>query len=272
MRDPRDATTTLILCGGRATRMGGVDKPLQAFLGRPMVEHVIERLAPQTGGRVMISANRHREAYERFGYPVLADSMPDFPGPLAGILAGLEALAATEPDGWLLCVSGDSPWLPGDLLERLSGGLGTATLPPSPLPSPAPRERELLRAQARSGSAIGQGRSGSAIGQARFDSAMGHGGVDRATVKGPFDSAMALGREGPGQPLRSQPLASLIHVRHRDTLGAALRAGERRVEAWLRTLPLALVAFDRPQDERAFANINDRSELEQLERLPPGDR
>jgi molybdopterin-guanine dinucleotide biosynthesis protein A len=229
MRDPRDATTALILCGGRATRMGGVDKPLQAFLGRPLVEHVIERVAPQTGGRVLISANRHRDAYERFGHPVLADTLPDFPGPLAGMLAGLEALARTEPEGWLLCVSGDSPWLPADLLARLVSGWRPATLPPSPLPSPAPREREL-------------------------------------------DSAMALGREGPGLPLRSQPLASLIHVRHRDTLAAALHAGERRVEAWLRTLPLALVTFDRPQDERAFANINDRSELEQLERLPPGDR
>jgi molybdopterin-guanine dinucleotide biosynthesis protein A len=237
MRDPRDATTALILCGGRATRMGGVDKPLQAFLGRPLVEHVLGRIAPQTGGRVLISANRHPQAYARFGHPVLADTLPDFPGPLAGILAGLEALEALEArdaDAWMLCVSGDSPWLPHDLLERLVTGLSTATLPPSPPPSPAPRERESRPRDA-------------------------HGGAP--------DCAMALGREGPGQPLRSQPLASLIHVRHREALEAALRAGERRVEAWLRTLPLALVAFDRPQDERAFANINDRSELERLERL-----
>jgi molybdopterin-guanine dinucleotide biosynthesis protein A len=142
MRDPRDATTALILCGGRATRMGGVDKPLQAFLGRPLVEHVLERIAPQTGGRVLISANRHPLEYARFGHPVLADTLPDFPGPLAGILAGLEALEARDADAWLLCVSGDSPWLPQDLLERLVTGLSAATLPPSPPPSPAPRERE----------------------------------------------------------------------------------------------------------------------------------
>jgi molybdopterin-guanine dinucleotide biosynthesis protein A len=81
---------------------------------------------------------------------------------------------------------------------------------------------------------------------------------------------MALGREAPGEPLRPQPLASLIHVRHRAGLAAALDAGERRVEGWLRSLPLARVAFDRPADECAFANINNRSELERLERLDRG--
>ena len=210
--------TALLLCGGRATRMGGVDKPLQPFQGRPLVEHVLARIAPQTGGRALISANRHLDDYRRLGHPVLQDTLPDFPGPLAGILAGLEALAASHEgefgeiedvgDDWLLVVSGDSPWLPEDLLVRLAEGLGP----------------------------------------------------DRS-------AAMALGREAPGEPLRSQPLASLIHVKHRASLDAALRAGERRVEGWLSGLPLARVAFDRPDDERAFANINDRSELERLERL-----
>jgi molybdopterin-guanine dinucleotide biosynthesis protein A len=209
--------TALILCGGRATRMGGVDKPLQPFLGRPLAAHVIDRIAPQTGGRVLISANRHLDDYRRLGFPVLPDTLPDFPGPLAGMLAGLTALADGPADGpaapddgdaWLLVASGDSPWLPPDLLARLAAGR-----------------------------APGQ------------------------------TAAMALGREGPGEPLRSQPLASLIHASHRDALAAALQSGERRVEDWLRTLPLARVAFDRPEDDRAFANINDRSELERLERL-----
>lgn len=205
--------TALLLCGGRATRMGGVDKPLQPFLGRPLVEHVLARIAPQTDGRVLISANRHLDAYRRLGHPVLKDSLPDFPGPLAGILAGLDAMTARheyaqDGDEWLLVVSGDSPWLPEDLLCRLAEGLGT----------------------------------------------------DQT-------AAMALGREGPGEPLRSQPLASLIHAGHRASLAAALRAGERRVEGWLASLPLARVAFDRPGDDHAFANINDRSELERLERL-----
>ena len=201
--------TALLLCGGRATRMGGVDKPLQPFLGRPLVEHVLARIAPQTDGRVLISANRHLDAYRRLGHPVLEDSLPDFPGPLAGILAGLAAMTAGQAsDGWLLVVSGDSPWLPEDLLARLAAGLGP----------------------------------------------------DKT-------AAMALGREAPGEPLRSQPLASLIHAGHRTSLAAALRAGERRVEGWLAGLPLARVAFDRPGDDHAFANINDRSELERLERL-----
>ncbi|MFX1680815.1 molybdenum cofactor guanylyltransferase MobA [Mitsuaria sp. CC2] len=201
--------TALLLCGGRATRMGGVDKPLQPFQGRPLVEHVLGRIAPQTAGRVLVSANRHLDEYRRLGHPVLEDTLPDFPGPLAGILAGLAVLdASEEDDAWLLVVSGDSPWLPEDLLVSLAGGL-----------------------------APGQ------------------------------TAAMALGREAPGEPLRSQPLASLIHGRHRASLAAALHAGERRVEGWLSSLPLARVAFDRPGDAHAFANINDRSELERLERL-----
>ncbi|WP_431265712.1 molybdenum cofactor guanylyltransferase MobA [Roseateles chitinivorans] len=199
--------TALLLCGGRATRMGGVDKPLQTFRGRPLVEHVLDRIAPQTDGRVLISANRHLDDYRRLGHPVLEDTLPDFPGPLAGILTGLEALAAPADD-WLLVVSGDSPCLPEDLLARLIAGLGAGQT-----------------------------------------------------------AAMALGREAPGEPLRSQPLASLVHAAHRASLAAALRAGERRVEGWLSSLPLARVAFDRPIDGHAFANINDRSELERLERL-----
>ncbi|ANH66447.1 molybdenum cofactor guanylyltransferase MobA [Mitsuaria sp. 7] len=200
--------TALLLCGGRATRMGGVDKPLQPFQDRRLVDHVLARIAPQTGGRVFISANRHLDDYRRLGHPVLEDTLPDFPGPLAGILAGFEAMAAHADDDWLLVVSGDSPWLPEDLLARLAAGLGP----------------------------------------------------DRT-------AAMALGREAPGEPLRSQPLASLIHASHRTSLDDALRAGERRVERWLASLPLARVAFDSPGDEHAFANINDRSELERLERL-----
>ncbi|WP_431258623.1 molybdenum cofactor guanylyltransferase [Roseateles chitinivorans] len=171
--------TALLLCGGRATRMGGVDKPLQTFRGRPLVEHVLDRIAPQTGGRVLISANRHLDDYRRLGYPVLEDTLPDFPGPLAGILAGLASMNAgpdtpsttaetravqAADDRWLLVVSGDSPWLPADLLARLVDGL-----------------------------APGQ------------------------------SAAMALGREAPGEPLRSQPLASLVHASHRASLAAALR-------------------------------------------------
>ncbi len=102
--------TALLLCGGRAARMGGVDKPLQPAQGRPLVDHVLDRIAPQTGGRVLISANRHLGGYRRLGHPVLGDTLPDFPGPLAGILAGdwSRSPLQIERGDWLLVVAGGS--------------------------------------------------------------------------------------------------------------------------------------------------------------------
>lgn len=107
--------TGLVLCGGRGTRMGGVDKGLQNLQGRPLVEHVMARLAPQVGG-LMINANRHAADYARYGHPVLADPTPDFPGPLAGLLAGLQRC----PTAWLQLVPCDAPRLPIDLSARLA--------------------------------------------------------------------------------------------------------------------------------------------------------
>ncbi len=110
--------TGLVLAGGRGQRMGGADKGLQMLHGQPLAAHVLARLAPQVGA-LAISANRNGEAYAALGAPwrasVLADTLPDFPGPLAGLLAGLRA-AQTE---WLLTAPCDSPWLPADLAERL---------------------------------------------------------------------------------------------------------------------------------------------------------
>lgn len=98
--------------------MGGVDKGLVLFQGKPLIEHVIARLAPQTG-KLLISANRSEQHYGKYGYPVLADTLPDFPGPLAGILAALEVVD-TE---LLLAVPCDTPSLPGDLVQRLGNAL-----------------------------------------------------------------------------------------------------------------------------------------------------
>ena len=238
--------TALILCGGRGSRMGGVDKPLEMFQGQPLVRHVLDRIAPQVGGRVVLSANRHHEVYAALGYPVVADGLSDFQGPLAGMLAGMEAVSRVRSglacesadhsgDHWLLCVSGDSPWLPRDLLARLMAAL------------------------------VGLDTSPGTISSNGWDR-----GTDTRLGSGIAcaDSAMAWGREAPGTPLRSQPLASLIHTRHQASLRQALMDGERRVEAWLRTLPLAEVAFDRPEDDFAFANINDRSQLERPHPAP----
>ena len=96
--------------------MGGVDKGLQMHAGRPLVSHVIERLAPQAC-RVLISANRNHDAYAALGHQVLNDPPGlEFAGPLAGMLAGLEAL---PDDGWLLTAPCDCPRLPLDLAQRL---------------------------------------------------------------------------------------------------------------------------------------------------------
>jgi molybdopterin-guanine dinucleotide biosynthesis protein A len=118
----RLAITGLILAGGRGLRLGGVDKGLQAWRGTPLVDHALARLAPQVG-EVLISANRNAADYAARGARVLADASDDFPGPLAGILAGLRA-AATP---WLAVVPCDSPRLPVDLVERLAAGVDGKT-------------------------------------------------------------------------------------------------------------------------------------------------
>ena len=115
---PTDHVTGLVLAGGRGSRMGGVDKGLQNHLGIPLALHAMQRLSPQVGA-VMISANRHLDAYESFGVPVWPDAMADYPGPLAGFLAGLEH--CTTP--YLVTVPCDTPNFPTDLVARLAAGL-----------------------------------------------------------------------------------------------------------------------------------------------------
>ncbi len=108
------SVTGLILSGGLGRRMGAVDKGLQSFHGRPMVEQVIERFAPQVD-KLAINANQHLDTYQDFGLPVWPDEMQGFPGPLAGLQAGL-----THCDTpYLVTVPCDSPFLPMNLVERL---------------------------------------------------------------------------------------------------------------------------------------------------------
>lgn len=110
--------TGLILCGGRGTRMGGVDKGLQNHHGLPLALHALMRLQPQVG-HVLINANRNLSAYESMGAPVWPDPMADYPGPLAGWLAGLEHCETP----YLLTVPCDSPNFPLDLAARLAAAL-----------------------------------------------------------------------------------------------------------------------------------------------------
>jgi len=112
--------TGVVLAGGLGRRMsvapeGTVDKGLQPLRGRPMVAHVIERLAPQVDA-LLINANRNLDRYREFGHPVVADSLGGFAGPLAGLHAGLLA-ARTDR---VVTVPCDSPFLPTDLVARLA--------------------------------------------------------------------------------------------------------------------------------------------------------
>ena len=107
--------TGLILAGGRGSRFGGADKGLVRLHDRPMIEYAIDALRPQVS-RLLISANRHREAYEAYGLPVIADVIGDYHGPLVGVLSAMRA----ADTAYLLTVPCDAPAIPPDIAERLS--------------------------------------------------------------------------------------------------------------------------------------------------------
>jgi molybdopterin-guanine dinucleotide biosynthesis protein A len=112
---PAHDITGLILAGGRGARMGGADKGLQNFNGMPLALHTLMRLQMQVG-EVLINANRNLAAYESFGASVWHDALPDFAGPLAGFMTGLEHCDTP----WLLTVPCDTPLFPLDLVQRLA--------------------------------------------------------------------------------------------------------------------------------------------------------
>ena len=110
--------TGVVLAGGRGSRMGGVDKGLQVHEGIPLAQHALQRLAPQVGP-LMFNANRNLDAYAALGAPAWPDALPDFAGPLAGFLAGLEHCTTR----WLVTVPCDSPNFPADLVQRLAAAV-----------------------------------------------------------------------------------------------------------------------------------------------------
>jgi molybdopterin-guanine dinucleotide biosynthesis protein A len=128
----RAQVTGLVLAGGLGRRMSadgaGVDKGLAPLRGRPMVAHVIERLAPQVGA-LLINANRNADRYAAFGHPVIPDAIEGYAGPLAGLHAGMRA--ATTP--WVVTAPCDSPFLPEDLVARLWHALQGASGGPAQL-------------------------------------------------------------------------------------------------------------------------------------------
>ena len=103
----------LILAGGQGRRMQGKDKGLLEWQGRPLIAHIVDAIA-SSASEVLISCNRNTERYGEFGHP-LSDTLPDFPGPLAGVLSGLEAAACKQ----VLVVPCDNPTPPFDLYQRL---------------------------------------------------------------------------------------------------------------------------------------------------------
>jgi molybdopterin-guanine dinucleotide biosynthesis protein A len=113
--------TGVILAGGRGSRLGGVDKGLVPLHGRPLIEHVIDALRPQVGS-LLVSANRNRDVYASYGYPVIADVMGDYDGPLAGMLSTMRAAGTA----YILTAPCDAPSIPADLARRLAAALAGA--------------------------------------------------------------------------------------------------------------------------------------------------
>ncbi|MCW2309501.1 molybdenum cofactor guanylyltransferase MobA [Rhodobium gokarnense] len=115
-----------VLAGGKSRRMGGGDKGLLDLGGRPILAHVVERLAPQVGA-LALNANGDPARFADFDLPVIADPVEGFVGPLAGILAGmLWAREAAPKASFLVTAAGDTPFFPKDLVARLVGAAGYA--------------------------------------------------------------------------------------------------------------------------------------------------
>jgi molybdenum cofactor guanylyltransferase len=139
MTIPAEQITGVVLAGGRGSRMGGVDKGLQSHQGLPLAMHAVLRLQLQVG-HVMINANRNLAAYESMGVPVWPDPLDGYPGPLAGVLAGLEHCETP----YLVTVPCDTPNFPADLVARLAGALQEAD---AEIAMAATREDGVLRTQ-----------------------------------------------------------------------------------------------------------------------------
>ncbi len=116
-------TVAVLLAGGLARRMGGGDKPLRRLAGRPLLDHVIDRARPQVRALVL-NANGDPARFAAWGLPVVADTVPDHPGPLAGVLAGMRWARRAHPGAaCLLSLPTDTPFLPRDLVARLHAAL-----------------------------------------------------------------------------------------------------------------------------------------------------
>lgn len=126
----------VILAGGRATRMGGGDKALLTLGGRSLIDRVIERFGPQVGA-MMLNANGDPARFAAYDLAVRGDEAPDRPGPLAGVLAGLDWAAERGGDS-IVTVAADTPFFPRDLVVRLQDAARGAGAPIALAASPDP--------------------------------------------------------------------------------------------------------------------------------------
>lgn len=117
----------VILAGGQARRMGGGDKGLLVLEGMTLLDRVIDRLGPQVD-RLVLNANGDPARFAEYGLPVIGDTLADFPGPLAGVLAGLE-YAADQGFDYIVTAAADTPFFPHDLAERLDRAAHRAKTP-----------------------------------------------------------------------------------------------------------------------------------------------
>jgi molybdenum cofactor guanylyltransferase len=126
---PHPLTLGLVLAGGLARRMGGGDKALIRIGGATILDRVVGLLRPVCA-EIVLNANGDPARFARYGLPVIPDSVPDFAGPLAGILAGLDWAAVNRPDlAWVASVPGDCPFMPDDLITRLHEARQNAGVP-----------------------------------------------------------------------------------------------------------------------------------------------
>ncbi|MDQ1345497.1 MAG: molybdenum cofactor guanylyltransferase [Pseudomonadota bacterium] len=227
--DPRREVTGLVLAGGRALRMGGAAKGLAQLHGQPMIAQVIARLRPQVAG-LMLNANR--PDYAAFGLPLVADVVPDYAGPLAGVHAGLLAC----PTPWLVTVPCDAPFVPTDLVARLAAA---ASRHPLRRGSAAARRADSARPPCCVGAS-----------SERFL-------LDRPVAQLLHQSRLLLA----ASPHGVEPGFILAHVDLAEELGAWLAGGGRKVRVWLAAAGASEVMF---ADARAFTNINTPEELARL--------
>lgn len=121
-----DTILGVVLAGGLARRMGGGDKGLQQLGGKPILQHILDRLQPQVAG-VILNANGDPARFAAWNLPVAGDAVEGFVGPLAGVLAGLAWARANRPDVTdIVTVPGDGPFLPRDLVARMAAARGQA--------------------------------------------------------------------------------------------------------------------------------------------------